>query len=34
MSVEAAAIFVFEGDKLMCEKVYFDHATVLRQICI
>ena len=32
MEVQAAAIFLFEGDKLMCEKVYFDHATVLRQI--
>lgn len=32
MEVQAAAIFVFEDDKLMCEKVYFDHATVLRQI--
>jgi len=32
MSVEAACIFVFEGEKLVCEKVYFDHATVLRQL--
>ena len=32
MEVQAAAIFLFDDDKLMCEKVYFDHATVLRQI--
>jgi steroid delta-isomerase-like uncharacterized protein len=32
MQVAAACIFVFEGDKLVCEKVYFDHATVLRQL--
>ena len=27
-------IFLFEGDKLLCEKVYFDSATLLRQITI
>ena len=32
MEVAAVLIFVFEGDKLVCEKVYFDHATILRQI--
>jgi len=32
MEVQAACIFVFEGDLLVCEKVYFDHATVLRQL--
>jgi len=32
MEVQSACIFVFEGDRLVCEKVYFDHATVLRQI--
>ena len=26
------AIFVFEGDKLVCERVYFDQTTVLRQL--
>ncbi len=26
------AIFVFEGDKLVCERVYFDANTVLRQL--
>jgi predicted ester cyclase len=31
MEVQAVLIFVFEGDDLVCEKVYFDHATVLRQ---
>jgi steroid delta-isomerase-like uncharacterized protein len=28
------AIFVFEGDKLTCERVYFDQMTVLRQLGI
>jgi steroid delta-isomerase-like uncharacterized protein len=32
MEVESVLIFVFEGDSLVCEKVYFDHATVLRQL--
>ena len=32
MEVQAACIFVFEGDRLVCEKVFFDHATVLRQL--
>jgi predicted ester cyclase len=32
MEVEAALIFVFEGDDLVCEKVYFDHSTILRQL--
>jgi predicted ester cyclase len=32
MQVEAVLIFVFEGDGLVCEKVYFDHATILRQL--
>ena len=27
-----AAFFEFEEDRLMCEKVYFDTATILRQI--
>jgi steroid delta-isomerase-like uncharacterized protein len=26
------AIFVFDGDKLLCERVYFDQLTVLRQL--
>jgi steroid delta-isomerase-like uncharacterized protein len=26
------AIFMFDGDKLMCERVYFDQMTVLRQL--
>jgi steroid delta-isomerase-like uncharacterized protein len=26
------AIFVFEGDELVCERVYFDQNTVLRQL--
>jgi predicted ester cyclase len=30
--VECALIFVFEGADLVCEKVYFDNATILRQI--
>ena len=32
MEVAAVLVFVFEGDGLVCEKVYFDHATVLRQL--
>jgi steroid delta-isomerase-like uncharacterized protein len=28
------AIFLFEGDKLVCERVYFDQNTVLRQLGI
>ncbi|MEA2426660.1 MAG: hypothetical protein QOF37_288 [Thermoleophilaceae bacterium] len=27
-----AAIFVFDGDKLVCERAYFDSATILRQL--
>jgi steroid delta-isomerase-like uncharacterized protein len=27
-----AAIFVFEGEKLVCERAYFDSATILRQL--
>ena len=26
------SIFLFDGDKLVCERVYFDQATVLRQL--
>ena len=32
MEVPAALIFIFEGEDLVCEKVYFDHATILRQL--
>jgi steroid delta-isomerase-like uncharacterized protein len=32
MEVQAVLIFDFEGEDLVCEKVYFDHGTVLRQI--
>ncbi len=32
MEVQGVLIFVFERDDLVCEKVYFDHATVLRQL--
>lgn len=32
MEVAAALIFIFEGEDLVCEKVYFDHATILRQL--
>src|SRR5918996_1570202 len=28
------AIFIFEDDRLVCERVYFDSATVLRQLGI
>ena len=26
------AVFVFEGDRIVCERVYFDAATILRQL--
>jgi hypothetical protein len=29
-----AAVFLFEGDSLVCERVYFDAATILRQLGI
>lgn len=32
MQVDGVLIFVFEGGDLVCEKVYFDHATILRQL--
>lgn len=32
MEVAAACVFEFEDDALVCERLYFDHATVLRQL--
>jgi len=32
MQVESVLIFQFEGADLVCEKVFFDHGTVLRQL--
>lgn len=32
MEVQAVLIFVFEGANLVCEKVFFDNATILQQI--
>jgi predicted ester cyclase len=32
MDVRVGCIFDFEGDRLVCERVYFDFATVLRQL--
>jgi steroid delta-isomerase-like uncharacterized protein len=32
MDVRVAAIFEFEEDRLLCEKVYFDFATILQQL--
>jgi predicted ester cyclase len=26
------ALFLFEGAKIVCERVYFDSATILRQL--
>ncbi len=26
------AFFFFEGDRIVCERVYFDSATILRQL--
>jgi steroid delta-isomerase-like uncharacterized protein len=27
-----AALFLFDGDRIVCERVYFDSATILRQL--
>lgn len=32
VDVPMAAIFDFEGDRLVCERVYYDVATILRQL--
>ena len=32
MDVTVACVFEFEEGRLMCEKVYFDMATVMRQL--
>ena len=32
IEVQAVLIFVFDGEDLVCEKVYFDNATVLNQM--
>jgi hypothetical protein len=32
MEVAAALVFEFEDDGLVCERVYFDHATILRHL--
>jgi predicted ester cyclase len=32
MEAQSALVFVFDSDKLVCEKVYFDHATILSQL--
>jgi len=32
--MQFVAVFVFEGDRLVCERVYFDTNTVLRQLGI
>jgi steroid delta-isomerase-like uncharacterized protein len=32
MDVKVACVFEFEQDRLVCEKVYFDLATVMRQL--
>ena len=26
------AFFIFEGDRIVCERVYFDQVTILRQL--
>lgn len=28
------ALFLFEGEKIACERVYFDSATILRQLTV
>ena len=32
MEVQGVLMFMFESNQLVCEKVYFDHATILRQL--
>lgn len=32
MEVQSTLIFLFDDENLVCEKVYFDHATILRQL--
>ncbi len=32
VEVDLVVVVQFEGDKLACERIYWDHATVLRQI--
>jgi steroid delta-isomerase-like uncharacterized protein len=32
MSLQAALFYLFDGSDLICERVYFDHATMLRQL--
>jgi steroid delta-isomerase-like uncharacterized protein len=32
IDVRAICVFEFENDRLMCEKVYFDFATIMRQL--
>ena len=32
MDVQVACVFEFQADRLVCEKVYFDLATIMRQL--
>ena len=32
MEVQGVLIFIFDGDRLICEKVYFDRATIRQQL--
>jgi limonene-1,2-epoxide hydrolase len=32
MDIPVACIFEFDGDRLLCEKVYFDMATLVNQL--
>ena len=32
VEVDCVLIFLFDGSELVCEKVYFDNATILRQL--
>jgi len=32
MEVEGVLIFVFDDDKLICEKLYYDRATIRQQL--
>jgi ketosteroid isomerase-like protein len=34
MEVPAACIFLFDGEELICERAYFDEATIARQLSL
>jgi carboxymethylenebutenolidase len=32
IALDLVVVVQFRGDKLVCERIYWDHATVLRQV--